>query len=279
MKTTPPNEEDLRQQRRDQAWAQLSGAAQDEGRSARDQDEPLRLQDIADRYDAICRHAEGRLQSDVTASEILAALLVTRMLRAKLNTDEALLTDLARNEKVTWARIAEWTETRHLRLLKNLDRSYEAIAQAQDDYVEALREARRRQAERMWALENAVRIRRVAAQLAALEDLQHRVDHSSEATLVHVLRRHHKEEEPTPEPLTWPRALRACVAAAQQHATRADAGSAQHQKVAADLAYRLLGLTRPAAERRSIDLSDHPDLADAIVDLHIDARERIHPYY
>ncbi|GAA3163471.1 hypothetical protein [Streptomyces ramulosus] len=284
MKTTP-DDEDVRQKRRDQAWAQLSGTAH--GASwlpVREQGESPRLQEIAHRYDTICRHAEGHLQDDVTVSDALAALLVTRMLREKLDADEALLTDLARDETATWERIAEWTEVRHrqtaerrhLRLLKNLDRALEAAAQTQDDYVDALREARRRQAERLWALENAVRIRRIAAQLADLDDLQHRVDHSSEAQLVHVLRRHHKEEEPPRGPLTWPAALRDCVAAAQQHAARADASSVQHQEVTADLAYRLLGLTRPAADRRSIDLTDHPTLADAIIDLHIDARERAH---
>ncbi|MEU0061034.1 hypothetical protein, partial [Streptomyces sp. NPDC006334] len=53
------------------------------------------------------------------------------------------------------------------------------------EYARALRS---RRAERQWALSNAARIRRIAAQLAAIADLQQRVDGSHEARIMHAIR-------------------------------------------------------------------------------------------
>ncbi|GAA3596775.1 hypothetical protein [Streptomyces osmaniensis] len=66
--------------------------------------------DIARDYDRVGQRAEGSLPPDATGAEVLAALLVIRMLRGKLDHDELRLISLARTKKVTWARIAPWQE-------------------------------------------------------------------------------------------------------------------------------------------------------------------------
>jgi hypothetical protein len=143
------------------------------------------------------------------------------------------------------------------------------------------RSQRGRRAERHWALENAARIRLAAAQLAAVEDLQQRVDNSREAHIMNAL--DHSDlsaEKPTPAPLVWPTALRECVAEAQRlHGTpRPPADDGLHspsnlrQQQEADIAHRLLGLIGYAANPRNIDLSDLPALADTIREIHTDCR-------
>ncbi|MGW7244650.1 transposase [Streptomyces sp. NPDC054804] len=96
---------------RDQAWARLT-LAHSGGRRlpSRSGGSPGRLMDIARNYDRICQWAEGTLLPDATDADVLAALLVIRMLREKLDHDELKLTSLARTRKITWARIAQWQE-------------------------------------------------------------------------------------------------------------------------------------------------------------------------
>ncbi|MFE0514411.1 hypothetical protein [Streptomyces sp. NPDC058964] len=254
-----------------------------------DSDSPSRLMEIARNYDRICQRAEGLPHPDATGTEILAALLGIRMLREKLDHDELKLTTLARTKRITWARIAQWqelsgrqaAERRHLQLGRSCTRP-DGTLSTQSERVEYARRLRRR-AERQWALSHAARIRRVATQLAAINDLQQRVDGSHEARIIHAIR--HGEEAPPTEasqkPLVWPKALRECVAEDERFRKTppplVDDGLVdanwQRQQQEADIVYRLLGLIGHAANPRNIELTDLPDLADAIFDLCNDSQQ------
>ncbi|MFF0629828.1 hypothetical protein [Streptomyces sp. NPDC004296] len=243
--------------------------------------------DIARNYDRICQRAEGVLQPDATEDEILAALLVIRMLRDKLAHDELKFITLARAKRITWARIAQWqelsgrqaAERRHLQLSRTHTRPDGTAPRTQSERVEYVRDLRSRRIERQWALDHASRIRRAAAQLAAIDDLQERVDRSHEGQLMHALRTPGPQEEQSQEPMVWPNALRRCVDEDKHFrstslTTTDDHGLDDHgwrrQQQEADIVHRLLGLTGYAADPRKVDLSGHTDLADAIFDLHND---------
>ncbi|MGW2965110.1 hypothetical protein ACWDGI_42625 [Streptomyces sp. NPDC001220] len=275
---------------RDQAWARLT-LAHSGGRRlpSRSGGSPGRLMDIARNYDRICQWAEGTLLPDATDADVLAALLVIRMLREKLDHDELKLTSLARTRKITWARIAQWqelsgrqaAERRHLQLSRAYTRPDGTVPRTQSERVEQARERRSRRAEREWARQHAQRIRRIAAQLAAIDDLQERADRSQEARVILAVRGSEAKDSPEPVLLVWPTALRDCVAeyerfrnAPQQSTDDGDLdGPDWHwQKQEADLLHRLLGLVRYAANQRNIDLSDLPDLADRIRALHRDSQ-------
>ncbi|MGW0095103.1 hypothetical protein ACWDWS_39960 [Streptomyces sp. NPDC003328] len=280
-----------KQRNRAKAWAVLTERRAGAHRLPRyDGDSPGRLMDIARDYDRICQRAEGVRQPDATETEILAALLAIRMLREKLDHDELKLTTLARTKRITWARIAEWqelsgrqaAERRHLQLGRAYTRPDGTVPDTQSERVEYARGLRRRRAERQWALDHAPRIRRIAAQLAAIEDLQRRVDGSHEARIMHAIR--HGVEPPAQggpqEPLVWPKALRECVAEDEHFRKNPipiddELGDPdwQHQRQEADIVHRLLGLLGYAANPRNIELADLPDLADAIYDLYNDSQQ------
>jgi hypothetical protein len=246
---------------------------------------------VARNYDRICQRAEGDLQPDATEPEILAALLAIRMLREKLDHDELKLITLARTKRITWARIAEWqelsgrqaAERRHLQLGRAYIRPDGTVPTTQNERVEYARDLRSRRAERQWVRNNMARIRRVAAQLADIEDLQQRVDSSHEARIMGAIR-HGQDtppQEPPREPLVWPKALRECVAEDERFRTTPpslagdglDDPEWQRQQQEVDIAHRLLGLISYAASPRNIELADHPDLADAISDLYSDSQQ------
>ncbi|MFE5143809.1 hypothetical protein ACFRDV_40355 [Streptomyces fagopyri] len=122
----------------------------------------------------------------------------------------------------------------------------------------------------------------MAAQLAAIEDLQQRVDGSHEARIMHAIR--HGKETPlheTPqEPLVWPRALRECVAEDERFLGTPpplvdDCLDAdwQREQQEADSVHRLLGLISYAVNSRNIELRDLSDLHDAIFDLCNDSQQ------
>ncbi|MEU1519008.1 hypothetical protein ABZ490_43915 [Streptomyces sp. NPDC005811] len=277
---------------RARAWAMLTEKTPGARRlPSSDGDSPGRLMDVARNYDRICQRAEGLLRPDATESEILATLLAIRMLREKLDHDELKLTTLARTKRITWAHIAEWqelsgrqaAERRHLQLGRAYTRPDGTVPATQSERVEYARALRSRRAERQWALSNAARIRRVAGQLAAVEDLQQRVDGSHEARIMHAIR-HGKEappQNPSREPLVWPKALRECVAEDERFRRSqpppVDDGlhdpQWQRQQQEADIVHRLLGLIGYAANPRNIELAELPDLADAIHDLYDDAQQ------
>lgn len=295
MKTTPNTggtKNASAQHNRAQAWALLTERTPGARRLPRyDSDSPGRLMDIARNYDRICQRAEGVLQPDATEPEILAALLAIRILREKLDHDELKLTTLARTKRITWARIAEWqelsgrqaAERRHLQLGRAYTRPDGTVPATQSERVEYARGLRSRRAERQWALNHAARIRRVAAQLAAIENLQQRVDGSREARIMHAIR--HGEEAPmeevSREPLVWPKALRECVVEDERFRRTPpppvdddlDDADWHHQQQEADIVHRLLGLIGYAANPRNIELTDLPDLADAIFDLYNDSQQ------
>lgn len=278
------------QHNRDQAWVRLTQAPSGGRRlPSRSGGSPGRLMDIARNYDRICQRAEGALLPDATDADVLAALLVIRMLREKLDHDELKLTSLARSKKITWARIAQWqelsgrqaAERRHLQLSRAYTRPDGTVPRTQSERVEQARERRSRRAEREWARQHAQRIRRIAAQLAAVGDLQGRVDRSQEARVILAVRGSETKGTPEPVPLVWPTALRDCVAEDERFRNAPpeppddgdpDGPDWHRQQQEADILHRLLGLVRYAANPRNIDLSDLPHLADAISDLHRDSQ-------
>ncbi|MDG9695398.1 hypothetical protein QC281_35620 [Streptomyces sp. DH17] len=295
MKTTSSSgdrENASKEHNRARAWAVLTEKTPSARRLPHyDSSSPGRLMDIARNYDRICQRAEGLLQPDATEPEILATLLAIRMLREKLDHDELKLTTLARTKRITWARIAEWqelsgrqaAERRHLQLGRAYTHPDGTVPATQSERVEYARGLRSRRAERQWALNNATRIRRVAAQLVAIDNLQQRVDNSHEAQIMHAIR-HGKDappQEPLREPLVWPKALRECVAEDERfrHAPPPPVDDGlhdpgyQHQQQEADIAHRLLGLISYAATPRNIDLADLPDLADAVFDICNDSQQ------
>lgn len=280
------------QHNRDQAWARLTQAPSGGHRlPSRNGGSPGRLMDIARNYDRICQRADGTLLPDATDAEVLAALLVIRMLREKLDHDELKLTALARTKKITWARIAQWqelsgrqaAERRHLQLSRAYTRPDGTVPRTQSERVEQARERRSRRAEREWARHHAQRIRRIAAQLIAIGDLQERVDRSQEARVILAVRGSETEGSPEPVPLVWPTALRDCVSEDERFRRTPsqttddgdlDSPDWHRQQQEADILHRLLGLVRYAANPRNIDLSDRADLADAIRDLHRDSQQQ-----
>ncbi|MFF0509130.1 hypothetical protein ACFYUH_36870 [Streptomyces fimicarius] len=240
-----------------------------------------RLGEIARRYDQTCRRAQGRLQPEASETDVLAALLVIRILRDKLLDDELMLMTLARSLGVTWARVADAlelknrqsAERRHLQLSKS-PRADGTRPRTQHERVEHTRERRRRRAERDWALANAGTIHTTALALTAIPDLQQRANRSQEATLMAAPVR---QDGGGPEQvdMTWPSALKACLAEhlrfrkdprAHLSPERLDLVDErwQLQQHEADILHRMLGLLRYAADPRHLDLSDHPGLRERI---------------
>ncbi|MFD0422428.1 hypothetical protein [Streptomyces parvus] len=177
-----------------------------------------RLGEIARRYDQICRRAQGRLQPEASETDVFAALLVIRMLREKLLTDELMLITLARSMGITWTRVADAlemksrqsAERRHLQLSQST-RADGSLPRTQNERVEHARERRSRHAEREWALRNAHAIHAVAQALTTVPDLQQRVIRSPEAALM-AAPVNQDGTAPKPVYMTWPSALRECLA-------------------------------------------------------------------
>lgn len=290
MKTTP---ESGRKQRpeaeydRERAWVHLlesPGGIRRIPRHGR-HGSARRLIEIARAFDRICQRAEGHLEPDATPTDVLAALLVIRTLREKLDSDELLLMNLARTKKVTWARIADTlemrsrqsAERRHLQLSRAYTRSDGTAPGTQSERVEQAREHRSRRAERRWAMQHADVIRRLARRLAAVEDLQQRVDRSAESRILTALRGPRPTSTPDraqPVSLVWPKALRSCLTEDDQFRSDPQGFSSaadpvwQREKKETDIVHRLLGLISYAANPRNIDLSDLPELARSIADVY-----------
>ncbi|MYV43025.1 hypothetical protein GT030_30240 [Streptomyces sp. SID1328] len=293
MKTTGGAEEvrRAREHNRARAWTLMTAHLPDTRKVPRySPDRPGALKDIAPAYDRICRQAAGVGDFNATDTEVLAALLAIRMLREKLDHDEHRLASLARSRRITWARIAEWqelsgrqaAERRHLQLGQPSQTEDGRAHATQSERVENVRARRVRLAERQWAMKNAGRIRRAAAQLASVEDLQQRVENSHEARVLRAPTNHTKYPAKEPRtPLVWPSSLREAVAEAERLRTQPPPHTGdslhspedQRQQQEADTAHRLLGLIAYAANPRNIDLSDLPDLADAIRDICNDSQE------
>jgi hypothetical protein len=282
--TRPPAETN-----REQAWAHLlEGPSKIRHAPGILTDRPRRqLKEIARRFDTICARASGDLthKENISETDALAALLVIRALRDKLDRNEYELISLAREHKVTWQRIAhalemgsrQSAERRHLQLRQAHPRPGLDTPRTQNDQVELERDRRAHAAEQQWALQRAATIRNLATQLAALPDLQQRLDHSQEARLITAL---HRSSEPShePGPLGWATALRRALKEDERfrrapHNYGKDAGESldeekwRQQRAEAELVHRLLGLLGYAARARNVDLSGHEDLARKIVEL------------
>ncbi|MFE6843694.1 hypothetical protein [Streptomyces sp. NPDC057686] len=129
--------------------------------------------EIAEKYDRIARSVEYDAVDEVTETELLAALVVIRELREKLQTDEARLLGAARRKKITWARIAsalglksrQAAERRHLQLRADLDEaSGKRLKQAERvAYARALRD---RPDEQTWAEQQCTRAAELGTELA-----------------------------------------------------------------------------------------------------------------
>nr|WSW58222.1 hypothetical protein OG513_06325 [Streptomyces sp. NBC_00998] len=129
--------------------------------------------EIAEKYDRIARCVEYDAVDGVTETELLAALVVIRELREKLQTDESRLLGAARRKKITWARIAgalglksrQAAERRHLQLRADLDEaSGRRLKQAERvAYVRALRD---RPDEQAWAEQHCARAAELGTELA-----------------------------------------------------------------------------------------------------------------
>ncbi|MBT2505901.1 hypothetical protein J7I98_08305 [Streptomyces sp. ISL-98] len=252
-----------------------------------------RLAEIARSYDRICQRAQGLLDPDATETDILAALLVIRTLREKLESDELTLITLARTKRITWARIAtalevksrQSAERRHLQLSRAHPRPDGTLPRTQSERVEDARERRSRRAERDWAMRHARTIRATAARLAALPDLQQRADQSREAQIMAAISDPDAAAsgarngmEPTVQSMAWPTALKGCLAedarfraAPEKYVTdeQRDLGDEKWQLQQAEAAtvHRMLGLISYAGDQRNIDLSDEPELVSAIARL------------
>ncbi|MFI6055435.1 hypothetical protein ACIBCO_35785 [Streptomyces violascens] len=284
------NEQPAAELDRDRAWAHL---LENPGGVRRQQHGDVRrLLEIARTYDRICQRAEGYLQPDVSETDILAVLRVIRTLHDKLDDDERMLLSLARSKTITWARIAtalelsgrQSAERRYLQLSKAYRRPDGTLPRTQSERVEQAREQRSRRAEREWARCHARTIRMIASRLAAIPDLQTRVDHSKEARLLAAIRSSDSQAlagldsaRTEPVPMVWPSALAECLAEDERFRTAPPEADDrvrelgdekwQLQQQEADIVHRMLGLITYAANPRNIDLTDHPELAATIVQL------------
>lgn len=122
-----------------------------------------RLGEIARRYDQIGQRAQGLLGPAASDTDVLAALLVIRSLRDKLDTGELMLITLARSHGIAWTRIADAlemrnrqsAERRHLQLNRAHPRADGSLPRTQSERVEDVRERRGRRTERKWAWQHA----------------------------------------------------------------------------------------------------------------------------
>lgn len=281
----PPGVGEQARNERDQAWARLAD------RGARRRPPPrrrpaagrrLNLGTIAGSYDRIVaashdHPAAGRATPEVPDADVLAALRVLRMLREQLDADEAGLISLARQKKITWARIArelelsgrQSAERRYLQLSRTHPPQPDGAEPTQSERVEYARETRRRHAEQRWAMSRAATIHGLARRLAALDDLADRIDRSAAAHTIAAIRAADTTKpRPQAPPSRWPEALRTAVTAYERHRAGRPAGQPIPQAEAAAV-HRLLGLLLFAGPR-NIDLTGHRQLARDLAAFHSD---------
>ncbi|MGW3698722.1 hypothetical protein ACWECR_39425 [Streptomyces sp. NPDC005056] len=250
-----------------------------------------RLGEIARRYDQIGQRAQGLLEPAVSETDVLAALLVIRSLRDKLDTDELMLITLARSHRITWARIADAlemsnrqsAERRHLQLSRAHPRADGSLPRTQSERVEDVRERRGRRTERRWAWQHARTIRATAEALTAIPDLQQRADTSQEAMLM-AAPVNTDNTRPNPMHMAWPGALKECLAehlrrcaapeehlSAERHGLGDEKWQLEQQET--DILHRMLGLLSYAANPRHVDLTDHPELLKRIIHLYDESQQ------
>ncbi|MCX4640407.1 hypothetical protein OG775_35810 [Streptomyces platensis] len=180
------------------------------------------LSEVAAKYDQVTRLIERHAAGEATETDLLAALLVIRTLRDKLQLDEGRIIGAVRAKKVTWARVAtalemrtrQAAERRYLQLRTDLDDSYgDSLNQA--DRVDYYRSQRDRRAEALWADRHQDEIVALTRRLLAITDLQQRADRSANATSANARAAELAAEagKPAPEPasMPWPGLLAECL--------------------------------------------------------------------
>ncbi|MEJ8653605.1 hypothetical protein WKI65_37575 [Streptomyces sp. MS1.AVA.3] len=230
------------------------------------------LSEVAAKYDQVTRLIERDAADEATETDLLAALLVIRTLRDKLQLDEGRIIGALRTKKVTWARVAtalemrtrQAAERRYLQLRTDLDDTYgDSLNQA--DRVDYYRSQRDRRAEALWADRHQDEILALARRLLAIPDLQQRADRSANAASANARAAElaAKSGKPAPEPasMPWPSLL------AESLPDSTDATSPAGQK----RMHMLFGLIGHAVDPGYINLSDHDDIVRDIRQLYRDA--------
>ncbi|MFC5252222.1 hypothetical protein STRNI_001881 [Streptomyces nigrescens] len=232
------------------------------------------LSEVAAKYDQVTRLIERHAADEATETDLLAALLVIRTLRDKLQLDEGRIIGALRAKKVTWARVAtalemrtrQAAERRYLQLRTDLDDSYgDSLNQA--DRVDYYRSQRDRRAEALWADRHQDEIVALARRLLAIPDLQQRADRSANATSANAQAAElaAKAGKPTPEPASMPSP--GLLAECLPDSTDATSPTPAEQK----RMHMLFGLIGHAVDPGYIDLSDHDGIVRDIRQLYRDA--------
>ncbi|WP_051106191.1 hypothetical protein [Streptomyces hokutonensis] len=253
------------------------------------------MTEVARKYDRILELIELGVIEDLSETELLAALLVQRVLRDKLQIDEPRLIAAARRKNITWSRLApalevrsrQSAERRYLQLRQDIDGAI-GHCLTQGDRVEAARTQRNRRAEQQWAHRHDAEIAVVGRRLAALPDLQRRADscpkvaRANQVAILHA--RRNGESDPPPLRTPWPDKLIETVAVQAAH----QEAEAALRELAADpvqappnpapapltpvkyarLIHQMFSLVGYAIDSDNVDLGDHQDLVDAIRDLY-----------
>ncbi|MFE4703125.1 hypothetical protein ACFRIC_39220 [Streptomyces sp. NPDC056738] len=253
------------------------------------------LKEIAEKYDRILEAIEYGALDEVKETDLLAALLVQRALRDKLQIDEPRLIADARRRNITWSRIApalevrsrQAAERRYLQLRQDID-GMVGHPLTQSDRVEVARTQRDRKAEQRWATEHSSEIIDLASRLAAVPELQQRADSCPKVTRANKVAalhaRRNGERDPAPVHIPWPARLIETVAAEEAH-REAEAAARQHAEDLfhedpgptlalltpvkyARLIHQMFSLVGYAVDSDNVDLTDHQSLVDAIRELY-----------
>ncbi|MEV0449762.1 hypothetical protein [Streptomyces sp. NPDC050600] len=251
--------------------------------SVRDRD----LAEVAGNYDRMIKRVRAR-DDGLDETAILSGLCVVRVLRDKLLLDERRLMKAARQQKISWARIADASELksrqsaerRYLQLRDDLDDiADDNLTQA--ERVEVARARRTRFTEYAWASSHTRRIIELAERLSAVPDLQERADRSVEAQAARERAVndavYNGRPVPKPTPMPWPSRLGEAL---QTHAVhvRSTAASPEAKQTtdgllspaaANRLLHELFGLIAYATD--AVVARDNPALARAVRDLYAEA--------
>ncbi|PJN36648.1 hypothetical protein CG747_32485 [Streptomyces sp. CB02959] len=229
------------------------------------------LGEVAAKYDQLLQLIELDATADIEETDLLAALLVIRTLRDKLQLDEGRMLGAARRKKVTWARLAtalevrnrQSAERRYLQLRADMDEA-RGVPMVQSERVEFIRAQRDRRLERRWAWEHSQEIVALSRRLAAVPDLQRRADRAQRAALradqaARAARGRAGSPSPARGPMPWPKLLLENLAV-HDKAAETELTAVQHT----DVIHALFGLIGNACRPNSISLPDYEDLVHDI---------------
>ncbi|MFD7556557.1 MULTISPECIES: hypothetical protein [unclassified Streptomyces] len=205
--------------------------------------------EIGQKYDRITIDVEGDEVDKVLETDLLAALLVIRELREKLQSDEVMLLKAARRKRITWARLAEAlglksrqaAERRYLQLRSDLDEA-KGTRLKQAERVEYARSLRDQPDGPDRADRRDTSVAGLARRLVALPDLAERAA------------------------APWPDQLAEALAGLAALETRGNAHSvSEHPKRYGSMwrteyTQKLSDLLDQARDAERVDLSGHPRL-------------------